>query len=362
MTVFQDVSIVIPNWNGEKLLAEFLPSILQAAKYYQQTYKASVEVIIVDDGSTDNSVNWLKKNYPTEIKLVEQKINSGFSQTANKGFQTAQYPIVFLLNNDIRVEETAIAPLVKHFNDKNLFGVCSKAYRLESDLFDGAGKLGKFRRGHWHIFVNYDIFPTKLSEKSPQFYSFIASGGYSAFDRAKLLKLGGFCSLLNPFYWEDAELCYRAWKRGWTILYEPSSVVYHRSSATIGKKVPAKQVQIISERNRLLMHWINLHDKVWFASHCFWVLLKLFQALIKLDVAYWQSVLSAFKLLPKALKLRKQELLATKTTDREIANIFSTLSKEPWLMVIHNPTDYYNYVKVKQELEQKNQLNSMEQV
>lgn len=349
MTDSQNVSIVIPNWNGQELLAEFLPSVLQAANFYQETYNALVEIIITDDCSQDSSLDWLRKTYP-QVKIVENKQHGGFAITANKGFFAAQYEVIFLLNNDIRVEQDAIAPLVKHFSKENVFAVCCKAYRLNSDLFDGAGKLGKFHRGHWHIFINYDIFPTKLPNKEEIFYSFVASGGYSAFHRAKLLELNAFCELLSPFYWEDAELCYRAWKRGWVIHYEPNSVVYHRSSATIGKRFPPRQVQIIAERNRLLMHWINLHDNNWFISHWCWIALKLLQSLIKLDFIYWQVVLAALKLFPQAWQLRKQEKLAIKRSDQEITEIFSKQSKKDWVMVINNPNDYYQYVELKKQL------------
>jgi GT2 family glycosyltransferase len=348
MTDFQDVSIVIPNWNGQELLAEYLPSVLQAANFYQETYKTQVEVIVTDDFSQDNSINWLQETYPTQVKIVKGTSHSGFAITVNRGFFAAQYPVIFLLNNDIKVQEDAIAPLVKHFS-KEAFAVCCKAYRLNSDLFDGAGKIGSFHKGHWHIFVNYDIFPTKLPDKNETFYSFIASGGYSAFDRAKLLELGGFCELLSPFYWEDAELCYRAWKRGWNIHYEPNSIVYHRSSATIGKRFPPRQVQIVAERNRLLMHWINLHDNIWFISHWCWIFLKLIQSVIKVDFIYWQVVWAALKLLPQTLELRKKEKLASRRSDREITEIFSEQSRKDWVMVINDPKDYYQYVELKKQ-------------
>jgi GT2 family glycosyltransferase len=350
MTCFQNVSIVIPNWNGEKLLIEFLPSIINAANHYKEDYNALTEIIIVDDGSQDNSVTYLQTNYLDKIKLIILDENRGFAKATNQGFLAAQYPIIFLLNNDIRLEINAIAPLVRHFdNDPSIFGVCSKAYRLESDLFDGAGKLGKFHKGHWHIFMNYDVFKSKIPNQETKLYSFVASGGYSAFDRKKLLELKGFCELLSPFYWEDAEICYRAWKRGWKIYYEPSSVVYHRSSATIGKKVPAKEVQIIAERNRLLMHWINLHNPFWLVSHIFWIFLKLLQALLRLDFAYWKTLYNALILLPKALELREKEKNAAVFSDKEITEIFAKQAKENWVMVINNPSDYYRYVALNEK-------------
>src|SRR5437867_3324037 len=195
-----NVSIVIPNWNGQALLAEFLPSVITAGENYHCQFGAKVEIIIVDDAGSDNSVSWLAENFANEVRVIARRQNGGFACAANSGFDAAVYPIIFLLNNDIRVQADAIAPLVSHFQDSEVFAVCCKAYRLGSDLFDGAGKLGCFQKGHWRIFLSYDILPTRLPEKTKPFYSFVASGGYSAFDSAKLKALGGFCELLSPFY------------------------------------------------------------------------------------------------------------------------------------------------------------------
>ncbi len=346
----RDVSIVIPNWNGRALLAEFLPSVIAAANYYRARSDARVEIIIVDDASADDSVSWLKEHYSQQVTVVARPENGGFSRAANSGFAVAQYPIIFLLNNDIRVEEAAIAPLAAHFHNEELFAVCCKAYRLGSDLFDGAGKLGCFQKGHWRIFLSYDILPTRLPGRRPPFHSFVASGGYSAFDAEKLKQLGGFCELLSPFYWEDADLCYRAWKRGWTIDYEPDSVVHHKSSATIGKSFRSRQVQIIAERNRLLMHWMNLHDRLWLMAHFCWLALKLLGALFTLDIALWRAFFAALGLLPAAWKIRNEERQQVKRSDREIAALFQSIAASDWAVVIRNQQEYYQYVELKRQL------------
>jgi O-antigen biosynthesis protein len=338
------VSIVIPNWNGRALLAEFLPSVIAAAEKYREQTGAESEIIVVDDASTDDSVAWLSKNYNSTVRVVAREQNGGFAGASNSGFRAARHPFVLLLNNDILVEPDAIAPLLAHFDDGKVFAVCCKAFRLGTDLFDGAGKLGRFSKGSWRVFLSYDILPARLPASPSPFYSFVASGGYSAFDREKLIALGGFCELLSPFYWEDVDLCYRAWKRGWTIHYEPSSIVYHKSSATIGQKFKPRHVRIISERNRLLMHWMNLHDRRWFALHLFWLAIKLCGAIFSLDRVMWSAFLSALSQLPEALRIRSSERAEQTRTDREIDNLFAQVAEAEWAMVIRNEQDYYRYV------------------
>src|SRR5438105_2155159 len=106
------VSIIIPNWNGQSLLEKNLPSILLA--YKNKKNKIS-EVIIVDDASSDSSVNYLKKNFDKEIKLVVHKINRGFAASVNTGVRSAKGEFVVLLNTDIIVSENFLETSLKDF-------------------------------------------------------------------------------------------------------------------------------------------------------------------------------------------------------------------------------------------------------
>jgi GT2 family glycosyltransferase len=347
----RNVSIVIPNWNGRELLPEFLPSVFAAAARYSERHGAEAEVIIVDDASTDASLRWLKENCVGRALVIERAENGGFVRAVNDGFAAARHPIVLLLNNDVCVEPDAIAPLVKHFDDEEVFAVCSKAYRLGTDLLDGAGKLGRFERGFWRVFLNYDVLPTRLPAGGGPFYSFFGSGGYTAYDRAKFAELGGFCGLLAPIYWEDVELSYRAWRRGWQVRYEPASVVHHKSSATMGKPSLRRPMKVITERNRLLMTWVNLHDGRWLFSHLTWLALKLAGATLSLNRAYWQSFLQAASRLGAVRQARARAKQSSARTDRELAAIFKRLEASDWVDVIRNEADYRRYVELRRRLE-----------
>ncbi len=348
----RNVSVVIPNWNGCKLLPEFLPSVLAAINNYRDQYGAEVELLIVDDASTDGSQAWLASNYGQHplLRIIELQQNLGFVRAVNKGFAEARHPIILLLNNDVRVEPDAIAPLVSHFDRHQVFAVCSKAYRLGTDFLDGAGKLGLFERGFWRVFLNYDILPTRLPKDHQPFYSFFGSGAYTAYDASKLSMLGGFCELLAPIYWEDVEICYRAWKRGWTVEYEPDSVVYHLSSATMGNDRKRK-IRMITERNRLLMTWINLHDRIWLSAHLVWLVFKLLGATVSLNRVYWQSFWQAVTQIRGVRQARRKEIKSSVHSDREVAAIFTNLAGSEWVSVMRNVKDYPQYLELKRKME-----------
>ena len=157
-------------------------------------------------------------------------------------------------------------------------------------------------------------------------YSMFAGGGAAMFDRKKFLDIGGFESLLSPFYWEDVELSYRAWKRGYTILYEPRSVVYHRLSSTIGK-FNKRNVRKIDQRNRLVYHWIDLHDGPMLASHAMWVLLLAISAPLRLKPEFVSSCFGALKLLPRILKRRREEKRLARRSDPELFGLFTDVEQ-----------------------------------
>jgi GT2 family glycosyltransferase len=324
-----DVSIVIPNWNGRNLLQRFLPSVFIAASRYQEQFEKKVELIVVDDGSTDDSVGWFTKEYgevPRTYIVVRAK-NGGFVPAANSGFAAARHRVVFLINNDVSISPDAIAPLVRHFEDEKVFAVCCKAYRIETNEFDGAGKLGTFKNGFWRVFENYEVRDEHESPPGKRWPSFFGSGGYTAYDGKKLSLLGGFNEVLAPYYWEDVEICYRAWKRGWIVEYEPESTVYHLGSATMKKEISKSKLRVVAERNRLIMTWVNLHDPLWSIDHLGWLGLKLLGSALTLDLQMWRSFFQALRRLPQVLPARKIEKSSAVRSDRAIAAIFENIGR-----------------------------------
>lgn len=238
-------SVIIPNWNGRDLLEKYLPSVLDACDF-----DLGDEVIVVDNASADGSAAWVTLNHP-KVHLLALDENRGFGGGSNAGIHAAANPYVVLLNSDMRVEPGFLAPLLAPFVDPDVFAVAAQIRfsdptkrREESGLTYAQWRHGEVTLGH------------DLNAGVPVLYPcFYPGGGSSAFDRGKLLELGGFDHLFRPFYLEDTDLGWEAWKRGWKVLYAADSLVYHEHRGTIGKRFSAAYVDTIVEKNRILFHW-----------------------------------------------------------------------------------------------------------
>lgn len=329
------VSVVIPTYEGKELLARFLPSVVTALRAYTAAASAPVEIIVVDDGSRDGTVDWLAAQAFDFTRVLGQPVNRGFAPTCNIGFAEARYDLIWLLNNDVEATPDALLPLTRHFTTPTVFAVTSRAQRLNDDALDGAGRLGRCVRGYWKVFEGYDVLPSQTPPDAV-LPTLTAAGGYSLFDAAKLRELGGFDELLAPFYWEDVELCYRAWKRGWEVRYEPRSVVFHQSSATIKSRFATRTVEVAAMRNRLLMHWIHLHDGRWWTAH------MLMTALLWLadgvtQRGFREAFAQAWAVRGEAWRRRAREKANCRRTDRDIAAIFEAVRRRPYVRTFRDP-------------------------
>ena len=172
-------------------------------------------------------------------------------------------------------------------------------------------------------------------------------------DREKFLEIGGFEPLLSPFYWEDVELSYRAWKRGYTVLYEPQAVTRHRISSTIGKLKRSK-VKRIEQRNRLIYHWINLHDTRMFVSHALWVLLLALTAPLRFKPGFISSLVAALKSLPRIRARRREEKQAARRSDRDVFNTFALLERRGHVFVYDDYEELQRFNEKESELSAEN--------
>ncbi|MDX2269278.1 MAG: glycosyltransferase [Bryobacter sp.] len=255
----QSASVVIPNWNGRDLLEKYLPSVVAALAGNPRN-----EVIVVDNGSIDGSVDYLRTNFPT-VRVLALPQNLGFGGGSNAGFAAAKNDIVVLLNSDMRVAPDFLPPLLACFHAPDIFAVSCQIFfsdpqkaREETGLTEGQFRSGMLRVRHR---VDED-----LQVPFPCFY---AGGGSSAFDRKKFLALGGFDEILAPFYLEDTDLGFLAWKVGWRVLYQPASHVWHEHRGTIGKKFSQSYIDSIVAKNFLLFLWKNLASFSGLCQHLF---------------------------------------------------------------------------------------------
>jgi len=288
-------SIVIPNWNGRDLLEKYLGFVVKAA-----ADNVANEVIVVDNGSGDGSAAWVREHFP-EVRVIALEKNLGFGGGSNAGFRAAKHDIVVLLNSDMRVAPDFLAPLLAAFDDEKVFAVACQIFfsdpaklREETGLTEARWRRGTFLVGH--------RADDNIAGPYPCFY---AGGGSSAFDRRKFLELGGFDELFAPFYFEDADLGYMAWKRGWKVLYEPRSLAWHEHRGTIGRHHSAAYIDGMVRRNRLLFCWKNIHEWRRLAEHLMYV------------VANPRGLGRALSLLPRALRSRRRARALATISDTE---------------------------------------------
>jgi O-antigen biosynthesis protein len=305
-----NASVVIPNWNGRDLLEKYLPSVVEALKG-----NAENEIIVVDNGSTDGSAEFLRAAFP-HVTLLALAENRGFGGGSNAGFRAAKNDIVVLLNSDMRVDPGFLAPLLEGFTDSDIFSVSCQIFfsdpnklREESGLTQSWWQDGSLRVRHRIDPAVEDLFPCSYG-----------GGGSCAYDRRKFLELGGFDELLAPFYLEDNDIGFLAWKRGWRVLYQPRSVVYHEHRGTIGKRFTQEQIEAVLKKNFILFCWKNIHEWRRLTTHFFFAWCGAVLSVLFGDIAgrpNFPALWRAFRQLPQAARSRWRAKGLARISDTE---------------------------------------------
>ena len=242
------ISLVIPNYNGVVFLKECLPSVFSADGFSD----GQNEVLVVDDGSKDGSVDFIRENFP-RVRLIKNRKNRGFGFTCNRGVKAAKNEVVVLINNDIILTKDFLDPLLSHLQrNEEIFTVTPKLYGWDRQTFAWGMHMGHFENGYIRLWNESEIGSgDKISEAAPTIF---AIGGAMVFRKGDFLWLGGFDAVYRPNCWEDIDISYRAWKRGLKVIYEPSSLMYHKGRATLTYERP-KEI-----KNELLFTWKNITD------------------------------------------------------------------------------------------------------
>lgn len=244
-----DVSIVITNWNGRKLLEKNLPAVLKAAESPLNQIK---EILVVDDFSNDDSVSFLEKNFP-QIKTIKQPRNFGYSATCNTGVKNSTSELVAILNNDVLPEKNFMEASLPHFKNEKVFSVSFNEGKF------GVGKL-QWQKGF------LQIVPVKPCYEVAQ--TDWPNGGSSVFRKNFWQQIKGMNQIFLPFYFEDIDLGVRAKKAGFICLWEPKSKVQHKHEATINpNSFKQSYIDSIKQRNHLLLTWLNLNNIGLFLKH-----------------------------------------------------------------------------------------------
>ena len=240
-------AVVILNWNGRQHLEQFLPSVVKHTP-------RQVRIIVADNGSTDNSVSYVKVNYPT-VEIIELKENHGFAKGYNLALEQVDAECFVLLNSDVEVTEGWLEPLVATItNDPNVGAVAPKlrsyGYR---EKFEYAGAAGGYIDLLGYPFCRGRILST-LEDDRGQYDDkrevFWASG--AAFCcRAELFRRAGGFDADFFAHMEEIDLCWRMQLMGYKIMVEPRSVVYHLGGGTLPNDSPRKLY--LNYRNNLAM-------------------------------------------------------------------------------------------------------------
>lgn len=261
------LAIVILNWNGRKLMEEFLPKLVACTPQWAR-------IIIADNASTDDSVSWLKQTYP-DISIVINDKNYGFAGGYNEALARISAEYYCLLNSDIEVTPNWLSSIITYMDEHPQVSICQPKLLSYCDKskFEYAGAAGGYIDKYGYPFCRGRIF--NHVEHDCQQYNDIChifwATGACMFVRSELYhRLGGLDAHFFA-HMEEIDFCWRAQLAGTHIIYYPLSVVYHVGGGTLPKQSPRKT--FLNFRNNMLLLYKNLPDhSLHYTLACRWVM------------------------------------------------------------------------------------------
>jgi len=247
------VSVVIPNYNGIALFQHNLGSVLACLR-------DGDELVIIDDASTDQSVQWLSGLFRLELESTKSDVdvwkgclklrrkeialvllvnhkNLRFGASVNRAVSQTAHSLVLLLNNDVSPHVDVLEYLLPHFEDHAVFAVgCHEKEANLGGISGGKNQL-RFKRGMFF----HDRAPAMTTGETAW-----ASGGSCLLDKHKWKKLDGFDKDYYPAYWEDVDISHRARKKGWKVLFEAKAMVDHNHESTNADVFGQKRIEKMS--------------------------------------------------------------------------------------------------------------------
>ena len=304
------VEIVVLNYNGRELLKDCLPGIVEASK--NTRYKCGVTVL--DNRSSDGSVAFLRENM-AEVKVYmanENKVFCSFNEFA----EASDADVLILLNNDIKADKNFVDLLVEVFeSQKDAFLVGPKCLSFDGKIYEGTRSKWWIEKGIFKSASRYSGY-----EKDIDRPGYTMQAGFGAFDRRKFLELGGYDDLYLPGIIEDADLCYRAWKKEYKGYYQPKSLIYHMGQASFKKAFGSRKIMEFAHRNTFLFMWKNVDDiHIWF-KHILWLPIRLLYSLLTGKIEFITGFLKALSKLKEATS-RRQRTAGYPLTDKDMFEI-----------------------------------------
>jgi len=251
------IAIVILNWNGEQLLKQFLPSVIENSK--------EADIYVADNASTDTSVSFVKTHFPG-VKIIENQENGGYAKGYNEALDQIEADVFCLLNSDVEVTKHWLPPILNTFNNNpetviiqpKILDFKNKAF------FEYAGAAGGFIDKYGYPYCRGRIFDT-LEKDNAQYNDtteiFWATGACLFIKSEHFKRLNGFDESFFA-HMEEIDLCWRAKNQGYSIKYVGDSTVYHVGGATLNTVNPKKTY--LNFRNSLYTLTKNAKGSIFF--------------------------------------------------------------------------------------------------
>lgn len=315
-----NLSIVIPSLNGEKHFKDFLVRNLETIKNVLEstTEYNLIEMIVVDDNSTDGSLSYLydcQKKY--SFLKVERNPKRGICSARNHGISRSKtmhlknaFNYILNFDNDVLLHNDFLINAVKYLKQNKFCITCHGVSYFTNKQVDGV-KLLSFKRGYFRFTKN--VFNEQLNKLSGAdlLPSYGAQGAYFFININDFVELKGFDETLDPYMYDDSDIVYRGLKRGKECIYAPDVIGYHKIGGTIASKT-SKRTLYLSKRNRNYFVWKNLHDRKLLLSHVFYLIISVFTPM------GFKSFFGSFGMLKKAIKFNLTERKYIKVSDSEL--------------------------------------------
>lgn len=299
------LSVVIPIYKKESMVLKNL--------IHNMRFLTDCEIIIVDDdpkSKMDKKISAISK----KIKIIKNSINLGFGQSMNIGISQSTSNYVFLLNSDVILQNTTFLKAISFLKkNKEYFAVSFSQIEKDKSI---TGKNTIY-------FNNGFIFHSRHNNINTGLNAW-AEGGCSIVDKKVFNKLGGFDNLYAPFYWEDVDLSYKAYKAGYKVLFDSSIITHHQHESTIKTYFDDTTIKHVALRNQIIFQWKNITNQSLLITHIQYIAILFFKALFTLDMNFLKSFWYALTKLSKIMNTRSSFNKKIVKDDKEILDLFKT--------------------------------------
>jgi GT2 family glycosyltransferase len=275
-----EVELAILNYNGRCHLEHLLPTAIAEASIL----KHKCRVVVLDNGSSYEELQWIASTFPM-VDVISTPGND-YLFSYNWYARETEAEVLVLLNNDLKLCEGFLTPLLAHFALNDVFSVSATSRNWENTTFTFGPIQLKHHHGAWYWQPEF--------EKQETSATLFTSGGFMAVDRKKFLEIGGFDRFYYPAYCEDLDLCFRAWKKGWSCIFEPTSVVLHRENGSWAQN-GNERAKYLQTRAGFMFAWRNLPNACSFTERFSFFLFRLVRALTAGEFWYLRAWVGARK-------------------------------------------------------------------